>query len=305
LERLQEARIHLAMTVLNTNHILTFSCIVSAAVVILGRTCSCLQFTYPNFNTSQKDDFSFSPGSSITNGSLYITPNTGNISHQSGRVVYARETLKLWNSKRTSLTSFRTEFVLNILPQNGSAGEGMAFILTNNPSLPTNSSGQWLGVFNNHTDGAFENRVVAVEFDTRKSYKDDLDGNHVGIDIDSIKSVDQSPLSNQSIILSSGSDVWVGIEYDGTPLLFQVTLIQYGTNGKQHVSGISRPMELHHNRKCWKRTWEEGAFGSYCLDYIFPLFVRCALHVEKADTAEKARLPQPGENDRCIWSSQI
>ncbi|KAK1684970.1 hypothetical protein QYE76_045818 [Lolium multiflorum] len=194
------------MTVLNTNHILTFSCIVSSAVVILGRTCSCLQFTYPNFNTSQKDDFSFSPGSSITNGSLYITPNTGNISHQSGRVVYARETLKLWNSKQTSLTSFRTEFVLNILPQNGSAGEGMAFILTNNPSLPSNSSGQWLGVFNNQTDGTFENRVVDVEFDTRKSYKDDLDGNHVGIDIDSIKSVDQSPLSNQSIILSSGSD---------------------------------------------------------------------------------------------------
>ncbi|XP_047064142.1 probable L-type lectin-domain containing receptor kinase S.5 [Lolium rigidum] len=232
------------MTVLNTNHILTFSCIVSAAVVILGRTCSCLQFTYPNFNTSQKDDFSFSPGSSITNGSLYITPNTGNISHRSGRVVYARETLKLWNSKRTSLTSFRTEFVLNILPQNGSAGEGMAFILTNNPSLPSNSSGQWLGMFNNQTDGAFENRVVAVEFDTRKSYKDDLDGNHVGIDIDSIKSVDQSPLSNQSITLSSGSDIWVGIKYDGTTLLFEVTLIQYSTSGQQHVSGVSRLIDL-------------------------------------------------------------
>jgi hypothetical protein len=49
----------------------------------------------------------------------------------------------------------------------------------------------------------------------------------------------------------------------------------------------------------------KGAFGSYCLDYIFPLFVRCALHVEKVDTAEKARLPQPGENDRRTWSSQI
>jgi interleukin-1 receptor-associated kinase 1 len=202
-----------------------------------------LQFTYPNFNTSHKDDFSFSPGSGISNDSLQITPYTGNISHRSGRVVYARGTLKLWNSKRTALTSFRTEFVLNILPQNGTAGEGMAFMLTNNPSLPSNSNGQWLGLFNNQTDGAFANRMVAVEFDTKKSYKDDLDDNHVGIDIDSIKSNLQYPLSNQSIVLASGSDVWVRIKYNGTSLLFQVTLVQYSTSGK-HVTVVSRYINL-------------------------------------------------------------
>uniref|UniRef100_A0ACD5V3J9 Uncharacterized protein n=1 Tax=Avena sativa TaxID=4498 RepID=A0ACD5V3J9_AVESA len=232
------------MTVPNTgNSMLTFSCIVSAAIIILGRTCSCLQFNYPNFNTSHMDDFSFSPGSKIANGSLQITPNTGNISHRSGRVVYARGTLKLWNSKRTALTSFSTEFVLNILPQNGTAGEGMAFMITNNPSLPSNSSGQWLGLFNNHTDGAFTNRMVAVEFDTKKSYKDDLDDNHVGIDINSIKSNRQYPLSNQSIVLASGSDVWVQIKYNGTSLLFQVTLIQFSTSG-HHVTVASRYIDL-------------------------------------------------------------
>ncbi|KAM0910655.1 hypothetical protein ACQ4PT_013987 [Festuca glaucescens] len=189
------------------------------------------------------DDFSFSPASAIANGSLQITPNTGNISHRSGRVVYARGTLKLWNSKRTVRTSFRTEFVLNILPQNGTAGEGMAFMLTNNPSLPSNSSGQWLGLFNNQTDGAFANRMVAVEFDTKKSYKDDLDDNHVGLDINSIKSNRQAPLSNQSIVLASGSDVWVSIKYNGTSLLFQVTLVQYSTSG-QHVTVLSRYIDL-------------------------------------------------------------
>ncbi|KAI5010962.1 hypothetical protein ZWY2020_013099 [Hordeum vulgare] len=231
------------MTIPNTNSILSFSCIASAAVVILGRTCSCLQFSYPSFNASNRDDFSFSPGSAISNKSLQITPNTGNMSHRSGRVAYARDTLKLWNSKRTELTSFRTEFVLNILPQNGT-GEGMAFMLTNNPSLPNNSSGQWLGVCNNHTDGAMTNRLVAVEFDTRKSYEHDLDGNHVGLDLNSIKSVEQYPLSNQSIVLSSGSDVLVGINYDGASLLFRVTLVQYSTSGQQHVSLLSRYINL-------------------------------------------------------------
>jgi serine/threonine protein kinase len=190
----------------------------SAALVILGSSCSCLQFSYSSFDaTTSKDDFSFSPGSGIANGALQITPSTGNISHRSGRVVYAREKLKLWNSKRTALTSFRTQFVLNILPRNG-RGEGMAFILTNNPALPGDSTGQWLGIVNNQTDGVSANRIVAMEFDTRKSNGDDPDGNHVGLDINSIKSFAPYPLSNLSIVLASGSDTSVRIQYDGALL---------------------------------------------------------------------------------------
>ncbi|KAF7018378.1 unnamed protein product [Triticum aestivum] len=224
------------MTKPNTSSLPSFFCIACAAVVILGRTCSCLQFTYPNFNASNRDDFSFSPGSGISNNSLQITPNAGNMTHRSGRVVYAKETLKLWNSKRTALNSFRTDLMLNILPQNGT-GEGMAFVLTNNPSLPSNSSGQWLGVCNNQTDGVKTNRVVAVEFDTRKSYKDDLDGNHVGIDINSIKSLRQYPLNNLSIFLSTGSDVWVSIRYHGTLQLLRVFLVQYSIRGQHLFKG--------------------------------------------------------------------
>lgn len=168
-----------------SNSILLSLFFISSAALADVQGCSCLRFTYPSFDITNKDDFSFSPGSAIANGSLQITSNTGNLSNQSGRVVYARETLK--NRKDAALTSFRTEFVLNILPQNG-AGEGMAFILTNNSSLPSDSSGQWLGVCNNQTDGALTNRIVAVEFDTCKSSKDDLDSNHVGLDLNSIKS---------------------------------------------------------------------------------------------------------------------
>ncbi|GJN26618.1 hypothetical protein PR202_gb14564 [Eleusine coracana subsp. coracana] len=187
-------------------------------VILICSTCSCLQFNYPTFDTASKADFSFSPGSGIANGSLQITPTTGDMSHRSGRVLYARETLKLWNRERTALSSFETEFILNILPQNRT-GEGMAFILTNNPSLPNNSSGQWLGIVNNQTDGAAANRIVAVEFDTRKSSnKYDPDGNHIGLDINGIKTVSPYPLNNLSIILSSGSDVRVRIQYDGTLL---------------------------------------------------------------------------------------
>jgi interleukin-1 receptor-associated kinase 1 len=187
-----------------------------------------LEFSYPTFDTANQADFSFSPGSGIANGSLQITPTTGNISGRSGRVCYARETLNLWNSNMTAPASFFTEFMLNIQPQNGTVGEGMAFILTNSPALPSDSSGQWLGITNNQTDGATTNRVVAVEFDTRKSFKDDPDGNHVGIDINSISSTYWYPLSNLSIVLSSGSDVWVRIEYDGTAAKLRIQAVQKG-----------------------------------------------------------------------------
>ncbi|CAL4949270.1 unnamed protein product [Urochloa decumbens] len=220
-----------------------FSMLASAALVILGSSCSCncLQFSYPAFDTASKADLVFSPGSGIANGALQITPSTGDMSHRSGRVLYARETLKLWiNSERTALTQFATEFVLNILPQNGTGGvgEGMAFVLTNNPRLPAgNSSGPWLGVTSNETDGAPANRVVAVEFDTRKSSVDDLDGNHVGLDVNSVRSVSSYPLSNVSVVLSSGSDVRVAIEYDGAVL--SVTAVQEG-----HVYSDAWPIDL-------------------------------------------------------------
>jgi interleukin-1 receptor-associated kinase 1 len=185
--------------------------------LLASATLAVLILCYPTFDAASEADFSFSPGSGIANGSLQITPITGDISHRSGRVCYAREKLKLWNSERTALTSFRTEFVLNILPRNGT-GEGMAFILTNNPELPANSSGQWLGVTNGRTDGSPANRIVAVEFDTRKSGVDDLDGNHVGLDVNSVRSVSTYPLTNLSIVLASGSDVSVSIQYDGAVL---------------------------------------------------------------------------------------
>ncbi|XP_062224899.1 probable L-type lectin-domain containing receptor kinase S.5 [Phragmites australis] len=216
----------------NHNSICSLALLASASFAILSSTCSCLQFSYPSFDKSNKDDFSFSLGSGIADGSLQITPSSGDIANQSGRVCYTRETLKLWNNKHTHQTSFRTDFVLNISPHpQNKTGEGMAFILTNNPSLPGSSSGQWLGITNEQTDGSPLNRLVAVEFDTRKSYAEDLDGNHIGLDINSIESVAQYPLSNVSIFLSSGFDMSVSISYHGEFRPLIVEAMQLSTRG--------------------------------------------------------------------------
>jgi interleukin-1 receptor-associated kinase 1 len=251
LGEIEESRFHLAMTRPNSM-ILSFSFIASVALILGGRTCSCLQFNYPSFDMTNKDDFSFSPGSAIANGSLQVVvPNTGDLNQRSGRVVYTKETLKLWNRKQGVPTSFRTQFTLNILPQDESheTGEGMAFILTNNPSLPRNSSGQWLGICNNKTDGAPMNRIVAVEFDTRKSYEADLDGNHVGLDLNSIKSANQYPLSNLSIILSSGFDVLVSITYNSTTPAFILSVIGHGGHNLRESWPVDLSQHLLHENE--------------------------------------------------------
>ncbi|RLN24827.1 putative L-type lectin-domain containing receptor kinase S.5 [Panicum miliaceum] len=65
-----------------------------------------------------------------------------------------------------------------------------------------------------------------MEFDTRKSSADDLDSNHVGTDVNSIRSVFTYPLSSVSVVLSSGSDVRVVIQYDGTFLSIGAHLLE-------------------------------------------------------------------------------
>ncbi|CBI30009.3 unnamed protein product, partial [Vitis vinifera] len=109
--------------------------------------------------------------------------------------------------------SFNSTFVLNISNKTNQGGEGLAFILTGRTDLPQNSHGQWLGIVNESTNGSATAKIVAVEFDTRKSYPEDLDDNHVGLDVNSIYSITQQSL--QSIKLVSGDNITVKVEYDG------------------------------------------------------------------------------------------
>ncbi|KAJ8618400.1 hypothetical protein MRB53_014586 [Persea americana] len=150
---------------------------------------------------------------------LQITPESNSkrvdMRNQVGRVLH-NETFKLWSKKTSKVASFSTTFELFIQRVNKEpCGEGMAFILTNNPSLPTNSHGQWLGIVNETTNGASLNGIVAIEFDTRKSSPDDIDDNHVAVDVNGIKSIRQFPLVQAGVNLSSGSNVVAKIQYDG------------------------------------------------------------------------------------------
>ncbi|KAF8396077.1 hypothetical protein HHK36_017689 [Tetracentron sinense] len=145
---------------------------------------------------------------------------------------------------RKGLTaSFNSTFVLVIDPQTPPGGEGMAFILTRESSIPDNSEGKWLGIVNASTNGSSLRNIVAVEFDTRKSYEEDLDDKHVGVDLNSINSIKQVSMSDYGVNLSSGFDVTARIQYDGESITIFVSM-NNGTGSNITNPVISIPLNL-------------------------------------------------------------
>ena len=147
-----------------------------------------------------------------------------------GRAWYARP-VQLWNNTTGEVASFRTTFSFQIKPVNlDVSADGMAFFLGHYPSgIPHRSYGGNLGLFNgsNNKNATGTARIVAVEFDTYMNKEWEKDGNHVGIDVNSIVSVAAiSPDKN----LTSGNTMTAEISYDSSAEILAVTLWINGTS---------------------------------------------------------------------------
>ncbi|KAL5808452.1 hypothetical protein ACOSQ3_029143 [Xanthoceras sorbifolium] len=174
---------------------------------------NCFDFNFSNF--TDQNGLLFSLNSTVYLGAIQVTRDVrgASIANTSGRAFY-RSSFRLWKKKGVPAV-FNSSFKLNIKNQTVTAGEGLAFILTDDTNVPENSDGQWLSIVNATTNGTSQANIVAIEFDTRKSYSQDIDDNHVGLDINSIYSIKQVPLSSYGVNLATGTDVIVRVQYDG------------------------------------------------------------------------------------------
>lgn len=173
------------------------------------------------FNTTNEHYFQTLSTASIHLGALQVTPDSAGSStivplfNNSGRVFY-KDSFKLWDGSSSTgkLVSFNTSFLINIFRyNNGTPGEGLAFIIAPSLTIPLNSSGGYLGLTNATTDGNSTNRFVAVELDTVKQDFDD-DNNHIGLDINSVRSNVTVPLDLE--LSPNGTRFHVlWVEYDG------------------------------------------------------------------------------------------
>ncbi|KAI3974081.1 hypothetical protein MKX01_026478 [Papaver californicum] len=162
----------------------------------------------------------------VDNGLLRLTDSSS--MYQMGHAFYSRPFQLNGN------VSFSTTFAVAITSEYGPnklSGQGMAFVITPQRAISGALPNQYLGLFNESSNGQSANHILAVELDTVYNIEfDTIQGPHIGIDINSLKSINSTVPAysvdgkSEKINLNSGEPVQVWVEYDGIYKLLTVTL---------------------------------------------------------------------------------
>ncbi|XP_010262576.1 PREDICTED: L-type lectin-domain containing receptor kinase IV.1-like [Nelumbo nucifera] len=195
------------------------------------------------FADSKDDGFTYNGfrGANLSlDGLAQITPNgllmiTNSTSDEKGHAFYPYP-LHFKNPSDGEVVSFSTTFVFAIFSQPGApdiGGHGLAFFIAPSRGFPGSLGDHYLGIFNKSNNGNPSNHIVAVELDTIENVElADINDNHVGIDINSVKSVDSAPASYftgengglKNLTLKSGKAMQLWIEYNRFDSRINVTL---------------------------------------------------------------------------------
>nr|XP_048325072.1 L-type lectin-domain containing receptor kinase SIT1-like [Ziziphus jujuba var. spinosa] len=166
------------------------------------------------------------------NGLLQLT-NTSII--QKGYAFYKTPiSFNTSSSAFTPFPSFSTNFVFAIVSENpNSSFNGLAFAVSPSMGFSQALASQYLGLFNISNNGLPTNHVLAIELDTVKNPEfEDINDNHVGIDVNNLKSVESAPATyfsaeegkNISLMLSNGEPMQLWIDYDAAKRILNVTI---------------------------------------------------------------------------------
>lgn len=173
----------------------------------------------------------------LNNGSVRLTrdlpvPNSG-----SGRALYTKP-IRFRSPGTHYPATFSTFFSFSVTNLNPSSiGGGLAFFLS--PDFDSlGSAGGFLGLSDSAAAGFF-----AVEFDTLMDVEfSDINGNHVGVDLNSVVSSEVGDLADVGVELKSGDLVNAWIDYDGSTRIFNVS-VSY-SNLKPENPILSFPLDL-------------------------------------------------------------
>ncbi|XP_004487272.1 probable L-type lectin-domain containing receptor kinase VII.2 [Cicer arietinum] len=214
--------------------------------VSLCSVVSATEFVYNrNFNSTNINIYG---NATIQNSILTLTNQTF---FSIGRAFYP---YKLPTKPKNSSTfhSFATSFIFSIAPCNNfPVAHGFAFIFSPSKVINGALSGNYLGLFNRSSSGNSSNHVFAVEFDDfRNEEFNEMNGNHVGVDLNSMISEYSEPAEFwggengeelESLKLSSGENYQVWIEFMNSQI--NVTMAPAGIRKPQKPL-ISKPINI-------------------------------------------------------------
>ncbi|XP_045794333.1 L-type lectin-domain containing receptor kinase IV.1-like [Trifolium pratense] len=182
-------------------------------------------FTYNGFQSSDLD--LDGTADVIEDGLLRLTNDNTRVT---GHAFYPNPIV----FKKTSdgrVSSFSTTFVFAIRPIYPTlGGHGIVFVVSPTKGLPNSLPSQYLGLFDSSNNGNSNNHVFGVELDTIQNVEfDDINDNHIGIDINDLKSDISTPAGYydgqlKNLILLSGNPMQIWIEYDSEKTKIDVTL---------------------------------------------------------------------------------
>eukprot|EP01018_Ginkgo_biloba_P023462 Gb_06280 [translate_table: standard] len=218
--------------------------IISFAIMISCLLHSALaQETMFFFNKFKAGDLRLSGFASIESGVVKLTDNSF---YTTGHAMYP---LPVRLKKANTVISFSTTFVFCIVPLVPDwADQGMAFLIGPSRDLNTAAPGQYLGLLNITSDGQDYNHLFAVEFDTDRGYAfDDIDDNHVGVDINSLKSVEAQSAEHIYMGFSASTGKHPEAQY--------VLAWSFNTNGVAQDLDVSNLPNLGTAHKPSRPTW--------------------------------------------------
>ncbi|GMI85208.1 L-type lectin receptor kinase S.7 [Hibiscus trionum] len=165
-------------------------------------------FNFPFFTVR---NFTLLGDSHLKNGVIGLTRETDVPSSSSGSLVY-NYPIRFFDQESNITASFSTSFSFSITSDDPSSyGDGITFFLSpDNQTL--GSPGGYLGLAN--SSDLAKNRFLAVEFDTKlDTLFNDSNDHHVGLDIDSLNSVEAADALLRDIDLKSGNLISAWIVY--------------------------------------------------------------------------------------------
>uniref|UniRef100_A0A0E0BD35 non-specific serine/threonine protein kinase n=1 Tax=Oryza glumipatula TaxID=40148 RepID=A0A0E0BD35_9ORYZ len=137
-----------------------------------------------------------------------------------------------------AVVSFSTAFVFDIVTNGSVSGHGLAFVVAASKVLPGATAEQYLGLLGKSNMGDPSNHVFAVEFDTVQAngLLNETNGNHVGVDLNSLVSNVSEPAAyftdggggggggKRNLTLESAQPIQAWVDYDGSAKILNVTI---------------------------------------------------------------------------------
>ncbi|CAK8541710.1 unnamed protein product [Lathyrus sativus] len=196
-------------------------------VVVVASEDSNVSFIYNGFKSSNL--YLDGVAELTSNGLLRLTNDT---KQEKGHAFYPNPIV--FNNGSGSVFSFSTTFVFAIRSEFKTlSGHGIVFVVSPTKGLPNSLPSQYLGLFNETNKGNNNSHVFGLELDTILNTEfDDINDNHVGIDINGLRSEKSASAGFyeiggnefKNLSLFSGLTMQVWLEYDGGKKKIDVTL---------------------------------------------------------------------------------